>query len=639
MRNKIELMKNWQFTGPDGKTIVLDLPHTWNAVDGQDGGNDYWRGTCTYRCCFPMPEHDPKTQQVWLQFEGVNSSAHVALNGQDLCIHNGGYSTFRAEITAILKDENVLTVEVDNSINDHVYPQKADFTFYGGIYRTVSLLIVNKNHIALGHFGDTGVRITPTLHETGADIHVETLVEGDGTVSVEFRDADGNIVASAEGADTRMRLLEPHLWNGTKDPYLYTCIVRLMNGGKIVDEVTTKVGIRSFSVDSKKGFFLNGKPYPLHGVSRHQDRKGLGNALSREMHDEDMALIREIGANTVRLAHYQHDQYFYDLCDQYGMVVWAEIPYISEHLPHGRENTIHQMKELIYQNYNHPSIVCWGVSNEITISTKDKADMLDNHHELNDLCHKMDSTRLTTLACYAMCGPFNPVAHITDLVSWNLYLGWYVPGLFLNDLWMDFFHLVYPNRPLGFSEYGAEGMPNLHSSHPRRGDHTEEYQAKYHEYMLRCFDRHPWLWATHVWNMFDFAADARDQGGEPGMNHKGLVTFDRKTKKDSFYLYKAWWSDEPFVHICSKRFADRTEKEIEVKVYSNQKNVALYVNGEKLAEQTGERIFKFRIPLTGKIEVKAIAGDYADTAVFCKVDAPNPAYKLVKTKSKSANWV
>ena len=639
MRNKIELMKNWQFTGPDGKTTVLDLPHTWNAVDGQDGGNDYWRGCCTYRKTFPMPEYDAGTQQVWLQFEGVNSSAHVVLNEQDLCIHNGGYSTFRMEITSILKDENALTVEVDNSINDHVYPQKADFTFYGGIYRTVSLLIVNKNHIALGHFGDTGVRITPTLHETGADIHVETLVEGNGTVSVELRDADGTIAASAEGADIRMRLLEPHLWNGTKDPYLYTCIVRLINDGKAVDEVITKVGIRSFSVDSKKGFFLNGKPYPLHGVSRHQDRKGLGNAISREMHDEDMALIREIGANTIRLAHYQHDQYFYDLCDRYGMVVWAEIPYISEHLPHGRENTIHQMKELIYQNYNHPSIVCWGVSNEITISTKDKADMLDNHHELNDLCHKMDSTRLTTLACYAMCGPFNPVAHITDLVSWNLYLGWYVPGLFLNDLWMDFFHLVYPNRPLGFSEYGAEGMPNLHSARPRRGDHTEEYQAKYHEYMLRCFDRHPWLWATHVWNMFDFAADARDQGGEPGMNHKGLVTFDRKIKKDSFYLYKAWWSDEPFVHICSKRFSDRTENEIEVKVYSNQKNVALYVNGEKLAEQAGEHLFRFRIPLTGKIEINAVAGDCVDTAVFRKVDAPNPAYKLVKTKSKSANWV
>lgn len=639
MRSIAKLMKDWQFTGPNGVTTAVELPHTWNAKDGQDGGNDYWRGCCTYCTRFAAPVYDPAQQQVWLQFEGVNASAAVLLNGQQLCTHDGGYSTFRAEVTELLQAENQLTVRVDNSVNDRVYPQKADFTFYGGIYRDVSLLVVNKNHIALGHFGDTGVKITPALQENSADIQVETLVEGSGTVTVELLDAEGRTAAKGEGENTFLHLDAPHLWNGVKDPYLYTCVVRLLQDGQPVDEVTTKVGLRSFSVDPKKGFFLNGKPYPLHGVSRHQDRKGLGNAITREMRDEDMALIRELGANTVRLAHYQHDQYFYDLCDQYGMVVWAEIPYISEHLPNGRENTISQMKELIHQNYNHPSIVCWGVSNEITISTKDKADMLDNHRVLNELCHKMDPTRLTTLACYAMCGPFNPVAHITDLVSWNLYLGWYVPGLFLNDLWMDFFHLVYPNRPLGFSEYGAEGMPNLHSAHPRRGDHTEEYQAKYHEYLLKCFDRHPWLWATHVWNMFDFAADARDQGGEPGMNHKGLVTFDRKTKKDSFYLYKAWWSEENFVHICSKRFTDRTEKEIEVKVYSNQNTVALYADGKKLAEQTGEHIFRFRVPLHGKVELKAVAGDCIDTASFCSVAEPNPSYKLVKTKSKSANWV
>ena len=639
MRGIAKLMNNWQFTKPGEAAVTVNLPHTWNTKDGQDGGNDYWRGTCTYTTRFDAPAFDEKTQQVWLQFEGVNASAKVILNGTEVCRHDNGYSTFRADITALLKKQNELTVEVDNSVNDHVYPQKADFTFYGGIYRDVSLLTVSKNHIALGHYGDTGVKVAPTLKDNRADITVSTMVEGEGTVEVELLDAAGKQVGKAEGETVTMTIANPHLWNGVKDPYLYTCIVRLMNGGKAVDEVRTRFGVRTFSVDSKNGFFLNGKPYSLHGVSRHQDRKGLGNAITREMHDEDMALIRELGANTVRLAHYQHDQYFYDLCDQYGMVVWAEIPYISEHLPNGRENTISQMKELIYQNYNHPCIVCWGVSNEITISTKDKADMLDNHHELNDLCHKMDPTRFTTLACYAMCGPFNPVAHITDVVSWNLYLGWYVPGLFLNDLWMDFFHLVYPNRPLGFSEYGAEGMPNLHSAHPRRGDHTEEYQAKYHEYMLKCFDRHKWMWATHVWNMYDFAADARDQGGEPGMNHKGLVTFDRKTKKDSFYIYKAWWSDEAFVHICSKRFVDRTESEIEVKVYSNQKNVALYVNGQKLAEQSGEHIFKFRVPLTGKVEVKAVAGECIDTATFQKVDTPNPSYKLVKTKSKSANWV
>ena len=639
MRTVTKLMKNWQFTGPDGKTAAVDLPHTWNNIDGQDGGNDYKRGSCTYQTTFAAPAFDVDSQQVWLQFEGVNASAAVTLNGTEVICHDGGYSTFRADITALLAEQNTLTVVADNSKNDRVYPQKADFTFYGGIYRDVSLLVVSKNHIALDYLGSCGVRITPTVKGSSADIRVQTRVEGEGEVEITVTDAAGSTVLTGTGTDTTLTMQHPRLWDGVRDPYLYTCVVRLMKDGQPVDEVRQRFGVRSFSVDPQKGFFLNGRAYPLHGVSRHQDRKGLGNAITREMHDEDMALIKEIGANTIRLAHYQHDQYFYDLCDEVGMVVWAEIPYISEHMPNGRENTISQMKELIIQNYNHPCIVCWGVSNEITISTKDKKDMLDNHRQLNDLCHEMDKTRLTTLACYAMCGPFNRSAHITDMVSWNLYLGWYVPGFILNDLWMGFFHLCFPNRPFGYSEYGAEGMPNLHSTHPHRGDHTEEYQAKYHEYMLRCFKRHPWMWATHVWNMFDFAADARDQGGEPGMNHKGLVTFDRKTKKDSFYLYKAWWSDEAFVHICSKRFVERTGSTATVKVYSNQSTVALYVNGNKVGEQTGEHVFTFKVPLNGELHIQAVAGDRTDESVIRHVDTPNPEYKLHKTKSKSANWV
>ena len=639
MREITKIMKGWEFTGPDGTTTMVDLPHTWNARDGQDGGNDYWRGTCIYRTRFAAPQFNTASQQVWIQFDGVNASAHVVLNGSPVCNHDGGYSTFRANITELLRDENELTVEVDNSKNDRVYPQKADFTFYGGIYRDVSLMVVSKNHFTLDYFGGPGIRITPTVQGADASVQVTTWHDGEGEVSIELQDAAGNTVATGKGPDITLTIFNAHLWNGVKDPYLYSCKARLVVNGTVEDETTTRFGVRSFKVDPKKGFFLNGKSYPLHGVSRHQDRKGLGNAITREMHDEDMALIKEIGANTIRLAHYQHDQYFYDLCDEVGMVVWAEIPYISEHMPNGRENTISQMKELIIQNYNHPCIVCWGVSNEITISTKDKKDMLDNHRQLNDLCHEMDKTRLTTLACYAMCGPFNRSAHITDMVSWNLYLGWYVPGFILNDLWMGFFHLCFPNRPFGYSEYGAEGMPNLHSTHPHRGDHTEEYQAKYHEYMLRCFKRHPWMWATHVWNMFDFAADARDQGGEPGMNHKGLVTFDRKTKKDSFYLYKAWWSDEAFVHICSKRFVERTGSTATVKVYSNQSTVALYVNGNKVGEQTGEHVFTFKVPLNGELHIQAVAGDRTDESVIHHVDTPNPEYKLHKTKSKSANWV
>ena len=639
MREITKIMKGWEFTGPDGTTTTVDLPHTWNARDGQDGGNDYWRGTCIYRTHFAAPQFNTASDQVWIQFDGVNASAHVVLNGSPVCNHDGGYSTFRANITELLRDENELTVEVDNSKNNRVYPQKADFTFYGGIYRDVSLMVVSKNHFTLDYFGGPGIRITPTVQGADASVQVTTWHDGEGEVSIELLDAAGNTVATGKGPDITLTIFNAHLWNGVKDPYLYSCKARLVVNGTVEDETTTRFGVRSFKVDPKKGFFLNGKSYPLHGVSRHQDRKGLGNAITREMHDEDMALIKEIGANTIRLAHYQHDQYFYDLCDEVGMVVWAEIPYISEHMPNGRENTISQMKELIIQNYNHPCIVCWGVSNEITISTKDKKDMLDNHRQLNDLCHEMDKTRLTTLACYAMCGPFNRSAHITDMVSWNLYLGWYVPGFILNDLWMGFFHLCFPNRPFGYSEYGAEGMPNLHSTHPHRGDHTEEYQAKYHEYMLRCFKRHPWMWATHVWNMFDFAADARDQGGEPGMNHKGLVTFDRKTKKDSFYLYKAWWSDEAFVHICSKRFVERTGSTATVKVYSNQSTVALYVNGNKVGEQTGEHVFTFKVPLNGELHIQAVAGDRTDESVIRHVDTPNPEYKLHKTKSKSANWV
>jgi beta-galactosidase len=238
-----------------------------------------------------------------------------------------------------------------------------------------------------------------------------------------------------------------------------------------------------------------------------------------------------------------------------------------------------------------------------------------------------------------MCNPFWKVVHVSDVVAYNLYLGWYVPGLKLNDLFMDFFHWKWPKRCLGYSEYGAEGMPNLHSAKPRRGDHSEEYQAIYHEYMMECFERHPFLWGTYVWNMFDFAADARDQGGEPGMNHKGLITFDRQTKKDSFYLYKAWWSDEPFVHITGKRRQLREEGTTTIKVYSNQPKVALYVNGKPVGEKTGKKVFTFQIPLSVTVNVEAKAGKLTDTASFTKVDAPHPDYKLQKSKSKSANWV
>ena len=641
VRKTVNINKGWRFTGPDGPARPVDVPHTWNSVDGQDGGNDYWRGTCVYEKTFPRPELEAD-ERVYLEFRGVNASAKVELNGAEVGTHDGGYSTFSWDVTDFLKDENALTVHVDNSRNDRVYPQKADFTFYGGIYRDVSLIVVNKFHFDMDRFGGPGIKVTakPVENYTQGEVVINTWRNcEEGQVHIAIQDGGGNEVAAADLPNVKLSLPDVHLWDGVKAPYLYTAVATLTVDGRKVDQISARFGVRDFFVDPGQGFFLNGRSYPLHGVSRHQDWKGIGNAITREHHDTDMAMIRELGANTIRLAHYQHDQYFYDLCDQYGMVVWAEIPYISEHMPNGRENTLSQARELVAQNYNHPCIVVWGVSNEITISTRDKADMLDNHRVLNDLYHQLDPTRLTTLACYAMCGPFNRSAHITDVVSWNLYLGWYVPGLFLNDLWMGFFHLRYPKRPLGYSEYGCEAMPNLHSSRPRRGDHTEEYQCVYNEYMLECFAKHPYLWATHLWNMFDFAADARDQGGEPGMNHKGIVTFDRKIKKDSFYLYKAWWSGEPFVHICGRRYVDRPETVTTVKVYSNQSKVALYANGKLIEEKSGGKVFTFQVPLEGEVELKAVSGTLTDQCAIRRVEQPNPAYKLQGKSSNSANWV
>lgn len=652
MRKTQLLMENWTFTDQNAKQTQVNLPHTWNAIDGQDGGDDYYRGTCFYEKVLEKPAYDEENECVYLQFHGVNATADVWLNDLPIIHHDNGYSTFRVEVSDLLKESNKLRVSVNNSVNDRVYPQKADFTFYGGIYRNVEWLIVNKHHFELDYFGGPGIKVTPDVKDGVGYLKIEAYVDDHYTdkvaVLLSLLDAEGNEIQSQNALprnkdsacyQATFEIANPHLWDGVYDPYLYTVKANLLVDESICDEILVKAGIRTFSVDVKKGFFLNGRSYPLHGVSRHQDFKGIGNAISHEQMEADMDLIREIGANTIRLAHYQHDQHFYDLCDQYGMIVWAEIPYISSHMPNGNENTHFQMKELIVQNYNHPSIVTWGISNEITISTKDKDDMLKNHESLQKLCKQMDPTRPTTMACYAVCGPFNKVTKITDLVAWNLYLGWYVPILQLNDIIMPFYHLMHPKQPFGYSEYGAEGMPNLHNHRARRGDHSEEYQAKYHEYMLYCFRRHKYMWATYVWNMFDFAADARNQGGEPGMNHKGLVTFDRKIKKDSFYLYKAFWSKEPFVHIAGKRYEHRVERYSEIKVYTNLPEVVIYNNGKKIASGKGSEVYSFTVRLEDENHIEVVAGDYKDQAVFYKTSFLKEEYKLIKDKAKSANWV
>ncbi len=647
MRNIVNFNKAWNFhkgvaeiAAKQGAGTLVDLPHTWNATDGQDGGNDYFRGSCLYEKKVAKADL-PAGERVYLEINGANSSADVFVNGKKLAHHDGGYSTWRVDFTDEIKDENEIAIVVDNAPNERVYPQVADFTFYGGLYRNVNLIGVPATHFDLDYYGGKGLKITPVVEGKNANVAVEVFVadlkEGDELVYTVYDKDEKELMQVKTTEKTANFLMENvRLWNGRKDPYLYCCEVEIVRGGKAIDAVCSRFGCRSFAIDPEKGFILNGEEYPLRGVSRHQDRLGIGNALLPEHHEEDIDLIMEVGATTIRLAHYQHDQYFYDLCDEKGLVIWAEIPYISKHMVEGRENTITQMKELVTQNYNHPSIVVWGLSNEITISGS-TPDLLENHKILNDLVHEMDKTRLTTIACVSMCSMDDPYVQIPDVVSYNHYFGWYGGDTSMNGPWFDKFHAKYPNIPIGVSEYGCEAL-NWHTSDPRQGDYTEEYQAYYHEELIKQLFTRKYIWATHVWNMFDFGADARAEGGENGQNHKGLVTMDRKYKKDSFYAYKAWLSDEPFVHLCGKRYIDRVEDVTKVTVYSNQPEIELFVNGESVGKKTSaEHFFYFDVKNVGESEIVAKAGTLTDSGKIRKVDTMNEEY-ILKEKGAVLNW-
>ena len=627
-----ELPMNWDW---------VNLPHSWNAIDGQDGDSDFFRGTCYYVRKLEKLEL-PEADKYYLEIKGANSSADVYVNGKILAHHDGGYSTWRVDVTNTLKADNLIVIAVDNSANDKVYPQMADFTFYGGLYRDVNIICVSEAHFDLSYHGGPGLMITPEINGADAKVEIETWITNpvaNQIIKYAIKDTDGKVVSEKETADTKVTLdiQNVHRWHGKKDPYLYTAELELVVDGKAIDNVSSRFGCRTFEIDPENGFILNGEEYPLRGVSRHQDRWGFGNALLPEHHREDMDLICEVGATTIRLAHYQHDQYFYDLCDEKGLVIWAEIPYISKHMPTGRDNTISQMKELVIQNYNHPSIVVWGLSNEITMQGDDDPDLLENHRILNDLVHELDKTRKTVVAALSMCNIDSPYIQIPDAVSYNHYFGWYGGETSMNGPWFDNFHAKYPNIPIGCSEYGCEAL-NWHTSNPQQGDYTEEYQAYYHEELIKQLFSRKYMWATHVWNMFDFGADSRNEGGENGQNHKGLVTFDRKYKKDSFYAYKAWLSDEKFVHICGKRYVDRVEDVTKVTVYSNLPEVELFANGKSLGKKASpEHFFYFDVPNCGETELVAVAGEYKDSSFIRKVEEFNPDYRL-REKGAVLNW-
>jgi len=642
MRTKT-LLTEARFAKAGQPCEIVALPHTWNALDGQDGGADYWRGIGTYTIDLPNPT---KGLKQYIELRGANHVATVYCNGRELGTHKGGFSTFRYDLTdAMLPEGNVLTVTVTNAKCD-VYPQNADFTFYGGLYRDVTFLEVSDTHFDLLMDGTEAVFVTP--HNVGKTRIDLFPVNAEGAlVCVTLRDAEGNIVGTAETdalAHTHVLIdvKQPHLWNGVADPYCYTCEANLLLGEEVTDTVIVTYGYRSFHVDPNTGFWLNGKNVPLHGVSRHQDRLDKGWAISKADHEEDVAIIKELGANTIRLAHYQHDQYFYDLCDKTGFVLWAEIPFISQFIPteEAYNNTISQMTELVAQNYNHPAICFWGISNEILIGA-DREDLRQNLRDLHELAKTMDPSRLTTMAQVSMTPMDSEHNFITDVVSYNHYFGWYGGDVEDNGPWFDKFHALHPDKCLGVSEYGAENILSWHSAEPENHDYTEEYANHYHQEMLKTFAQRPFLWSTHQWNCFDFAADARNEGGVQGRNNKGLVTYDRKTRKDAYYLYKAWWNPEPMVFVSGGRFVDRAPGERNVIVYTNCDQVTLVVNGVNVAtKQAVDHMITFEdVALNdGANTVTAFSGDVkANEITLNGVAEHNYAYDL-PDGNQGVNW-
>lgn len=653
MREIISLNENWTLSFPKGDhaTEQVNLPHTWNAVDGNDGNGSYLRTTGVYTRTFTAPKQPREGGRTYVEVLAAALNSTVKVNGQVATTHEGGFSIFRADVTDLCHEgENELTIEVSNEDTPSMYPSSADFTFYGGLYRGVNLISVPDAHFDLDYYGGPGMMVTPVPTEDGgASFTIKSFVTNpadDLTVMYSIEDCFGREVASAVrgSADTEVTIYVPdaQLWS-MDEPNLYTVVATLQRNNEEVDEIAANVGVRSFKVTPDEGFSINGVPTPLRGVSRHQDRVFEGNALTAEEHYDDAMLIKELGANTIRLAHYQHSQDFYDACDEIGFAVWAEIPFISvfKKGEGAHKHVMEEMKELIIQNYNHPSIMFWGISNEILIGGISQ-ELVDTHHDLEKLCKELDPTRLTTIAHVSTTPVNGPMHHITDLESYNHYFGWYGGKMEQNGPWLDQFHAEHPDICIGISEYGCEGIINWHSNTPQCKDYTEEYQALYHEHMAQVFEDRPWVWASHVWNMFDFGCAARNEGGVSGRNNKGLVTMDRKTKKDSYFVYQAYWTQTPMVHIAGRRHAQRAGETTEIKVYSNQDTVVLYVNGKEVGQQTAHRVFKFNAALNeGFNTIVAVAGDVKDSITLEKVAEEPGYYTLPEFNERQegvANW-
>ncbi len=640
---KLSLNPTWKFRKLPGWTLdrlpdalpedgweEVSLPHTWYSDD------DPYQGLTVYEKTIVR---DPNWKKAFLSFEAADQQASVFVNGCFAGSHRGGYSRFRLPVPVAVQNDSTWTVRVfaENSLNEEIAPSFGDFTVFGGLYRGADLLIKEENRFDCCYYGTDGLIVRTHLDEAGQGIleaEPHTVCEDQGCrIVYTLTDENGRTAATAEGGpdeNVRLTVDTPKLWDGLRKAHLYTLDARLYAGQSVADQTSVRTGFRRVDI-SGEGLTLNGRPYPLHGVARHQDRAGKFAAVSPEDIREDFSLIREIGANAVRLSHYQHPQAAYDCCDEMGLLCWAEIPMLKmTESPKLMENAAQQLTELILQNIHHPSVFCFGIQNEIAMF-RDAPFMHENCRQLHALVKALDGTRFSAAANLYPLKASSRLNEITDLVGYNVYFGWYYGEM--NDFgpYLDRFHLARPKLPLGISEYGVDANLALHAEEPKVKDYSEEYQALWHETVYPQIEARPWLWGSFVWNMFDFSSGRRNEGGQRFINAKGLVSHDRKTRKDAFYYYKARWSVEPFVHLCASRFQNRAQEKIQVKCYTNQPSVRLRVNGKLSGEaQTKNGAVLFEdVPLAmGENFVEAVAGEYTDSASWRRVLSPDESYRL-----------
>lgn len=606
---------------------TVTLPHTWYADD------DQYKGLCVYEKEIPRPEGE----QLFLSFDAADQSCAVYVNGILCGTHQGGYSRFRLPIPEkALNDELHIQVFVENIDNEDICPSFGDFTVFGGLYRGADLLVCGSNHFDLCFYGTDGLILRASLdgqNDGLLSLEPHAVCPDGAKIRYAVSDEAGQTVCRGEGAANEtleLTVTKPRLWDGRGSAGLYTVKAELLVGGAVEDTVELRTGFRRVEVTPDRGLLLNGRPYQLRGVARHQDFAGVFCAVSEEHIRRDFALIEEIGANAVRLSHYQHPQAAYERCDELGLLAWAEVPMLkmteSEAL---MENTAQQLRELILQNIHHPSIFCWGIQNEIAMF-KDAPYMHENCRKLNAIVKELDPGRASAAANLYPLKAKSQLNTITDMIGYNVYFGWYYGDMGDYGAYLDRMHASLPALPFGISEYGVDANLALHSSKPHVKDYSEEYQALWHETVYPQIESRPWLWGSFVWNMFDFHSARRNEGGQRLLNAKGLISHDRSIRKDAFYYYKARWSDEPFVHLCGRRYAERARECIDVKVYTNRPEVTLTVNGETrtAAAQNGTAVFEGIMLAPGENRLTAVSGKYEDAIVLTRVEREPDSYRL-----------